>query len=85
MMDHIGNLQLLQEKLRTTMRNCFIQNHFNLSAQLIFTWTDDKFCQKQFLFVLQTGIREFRWEKNWPLLANLSEGVFIEEQCWHLE
>ena len=38
MMNHIGNLQLLQKKLRTaTMKNYFIQNNFNLNAQLIFT------------------------------------------------
>ena len=24
-------------------------------------------------------------KKNWPLLANLSEVIFIEGQCWHLE
>ena len=58
MMDHIGNLQLLQKKLRiATMKNCFIQNDVNPNAQLIFTWTDNKFCQKHFVEVLQTGIR----------------------------
>ena len=31
------------------------------------------------------GIRQFAWKKNWPLLANLSEVIFIDEQCWHLE
>ena len=47
MMEHIGNLQWLQQKkLRTaTMKNCFIQNHFNPIAQLIFTWTGIKFYQ----------------------------------------
>ena len=50
MMDHIGNLQLLQKKLRiATMKNCFIQNDVNPNAQLIFTWTDNKFCQKHFV------------------------------------
>ena len=38
MTNRIGNLQLLQKKLRTaTMKNYFIQNHFNPKAQLIFT------------------------------------------------
>ena len=37
MMNHIGNLELLQKKLRTaTMKNYFIQNHFNPNTQLIF-------------------------------------------------
>ena len=76
MMDYIRNLQLLQKKLRTTMKNCFIQNHFNLGAQLIFTWTDDKFCQKQFLFVLQTGIREFTWEKKLAAPSQLKRRGF---------
>ena len=58
MMDHIGNLQLLQKKKRiATMKNCFIQNDVNPNAQLIFTWKDNKFCQKHFVVVLQTGIR----------------------------
>ena len=58
MMDHIGNLQLLQKKLRiATMKNCFIQTDVNPNARLIFTWTDNKFCQKHFVVVLQTGIR----------------------------
>ena len=39
MMGHIGNLQLLQKKLRTTtMKNCFMQNPLNPIVQLIFTW-----------------------------------------------
>ena len=57
MMNHIGNLQLLQKKPRTsTMKNYFIQNYFNPNAKLIFTWTDNKFYQKHFVVVLQTGI-----------------------------
>ena len=57
MTNHIGNLQWLQKKLRTaTMKNCFIQNHFNPNAQLIFTWTGDKFCQKNFVVMFR---REF--------------------------
>ena len=59
MMDHIGNFQLLQKKLRiATMKNCFIQNNFNPNAhQVIFTLKDNQFYQKHFVVVLQTGIR----------------------------
>ena len=55
MMEHIGNLKLLQQKkLRTaTMKNCFIQNHFNPKAQLIFTWNGNQFYQKHFVVVEQ--------------------------------
>ena len=59
MMDHIGNFQLLQKKVRiATMKNCFIQNNFNPNAhQLIFTWKDNQFYKKNLVVVLQTGIR----------------------------
>ena len=40
-----------------TMKNCFIQNHFNPKAQLIFTWKGNQFYQKHFVVVEQTGIR----------------------------
>ena len=62
------------------MKNCFIQNNFNPNAhQLIFTWKANKFYEKHFVVVLQTGIRQFAWKKDWSLLANLSEVIFIEE------
>ena len=35
------------------MKNCFIQNHFNPKAQLIFTWNGNQFYQKQFVVVEQ--------------------------------
>ena len=76
---------LLQKKRTATVKNCFIQNHFNPKAQLIFTWTGNQCYQKYFVVVSQTGIRWFAWKKNWPFLANLSEVIFIDEQCWHLE
>ena len=77
---------LLQNKLRTAfVKNCFIQNHFNPNAQLIFTWTGNRFHQKYFVVGSQKGTRQFAWKKNWPLSANLSEVIFIDEQFWHLE
>ena len=59
MMEHIGNMQLLQQKRQRTfpIKNCFIQNRLNPIAQLIFTWTGIKFYQKHFVAVVQTGIR----------------------------
>ena len=49
---------VVTKKLRTsTMKNYFIQNHFNPNAKLIFTWTDIKFCQKHFFVELQTVTR----------------------------
>ena len=58
MMNHIGNLQLLQKIPRTsTMKNYFIQNHFNPNAKLIFTWTGNQLYQKNLVVALQTGIR----------------------------
>ena len=46
-----------KKKRTATVKNCFIQNHFNPKAQLIFTWTGNQFYQKYFVVVSQTGIR----------------------------
>ena len=46
-----------KKKRTATMKNYFIQNHFNPNAQLVFTWTGNKFYQKYFVVVSQTGIR----------------------------
>ena len=60
-MRQIGNLQkyfVTKKKKRTaTVKNSFIQNHFNPKAQLIFTWTGNQFYQIYFVVVSQTGIR----------------------------
>ena len=49
---------LLQNKLRTALvKNCFIQNLFNPSAQLIFTWTGNQFYQKDFVLISRKGIQ----------------------------
>ena len=43
---------VVTKKLRTaTMKNCFIQNHFNPNAQLIFTWKGNQFYHKHFIVV----------------------------------
>ena len=50
MINHIGTLQLLGQKLRTaTMKNCFIENHCNPNAQLTFTWKGIEFYKKHFV------------------------------------
>ena len=58
-MRYIGNLQryFVTKKRTDTVRNCFIQNHFNPKAQLIFTCTGSQFYQKYFVAVSQTEIR----------------------------
>ena len=60
-MRHIGNLQkyFVTKKRNATVKNCFILNHFNPKAQLIFTWTGNQLYQKYFVVVSQTGIRQF--------------------------
>ena len=43
---------VVTKKLRTaTMKNWFIQNHFNPNAQLIFTWKGNQFYHKHFIVV----------------------------------
>ena len=46
-----------KKKRTATVKNSFIQNHFNPKAQLIFTWTGNQFYQKYFVVGSQTGIR----------------------------
>ena len=46
-----------KKKRTATVKNCFIQNHINPKAQLIFTWTGNQFHQKYFVVVSQMGIR----------------------------
>ena len=63
------------------MKNCFIQNNFNPNAhQLIFTWKGNSIKNILLLFC-RRELDNLHGKKNWPLLANLSEVIFIEGQC----
>ena len=78
MMDHIGNLQLLQKKLRiATMKNCFIKNESILTLSSYLHGRIINSVKNISLLCCRREVDNLHGKKNWPLLANLSEVFFF--------